>query len=301
MQHLLCLADLSSDEIWRILNQARELKAGGHKPILAGKSLAMIFEKPSLRTRVSFEMAMVQLGGHAIYLSPAEIGLGTRENVADVARVLSQYVDGIEARVFSYRVIEELARYASVPVINGLSDFNHPCQALGDVMTLWEKKGEVTGQTIAFVGDGNNVANSLMFIGGILGIHITVASPVGYEPHPAAVLLGRHLARQSGAQITITNDPVQAVATADVVYTDVWASMGQEAETEKRRGRFQSFQVNAALMAHARPDVLFMHCLPAHRGEEVTDGVIDSPNSVVFDQAGNRLHAQKAVLAILMG
>jgi ornithine carbamoyltransferase len=301
MQHLLCLAELSSDEIWQILNQAREFKVEGHKPILAGKSLAMIFEKPSLRTRVSFELAMVQLGGHALYLSPAEIGLGTRENVADVARVLSQYVDGIEARVFSYRVIEELARYASVPVINGLSDFNHPCQALGDILTLWEKRGEVAGQTIAFIGDGHNMANSLMFIGGILGIHVTVASPVGYEPHPAAVLLSRHLARQSGAQIRITNDAVQAVATADVVYTDVWTSMGQEAEAEQRRARFQSFQVNADLMAHARPDALFMHCLPAHRGEEVTDAVIDAPNSVVFDQAGNRLHAQKAVLAILMG
>ena len=301
MRHLLCLADLSGDEIWHILRQAHEFKAGGHRAVLAGKSLAMIFEKPSLRTRVSFEMAMVQLGGHAIYLSPAEIGLGTRENVADVARVLSQYVDGIEARVFSYRVVEELARYASVPVINGLSDFNHPCQALGDVMTLWEKKGEVKGQTIAFVGDGNNVANSLMFIGGILGIHVTVASPTGYEPHPAAVLLSRHLARQSGAQITITNDPVQAVASADVVYTDVWASMGQEAEAQQRQEHFQGFQVNAALMAHARPDVLFMHCLPAHRGEEVTNEVIESPNSVVFEQAANRLHAQKAVLAILMG
>jgi ornithine carbamoyltransferase len=305
MEHLICLADLSSDEIWHVLNTARALKAawqgGGNKPILAGRSLAMIFEKPSLRTRTSFEMAMVHLGGHALYLSPNEIGLGKRESVADVARVLSRYVDGIEARVFAHRTIEELAQYATVPVINGLSDFNHPCQALGDVLTLWEHKGEIAGQKLVFVGDGNNVAHSLMFIGGKLGMHVTVASPKGYEPHPAAVRLARVAAQESGAEIVICNDPVQAVKDADVVYTDVWASMGQEAETKERSERFQGFQVNAALMTHARSETLFMHCLPAHRGEEVTSEVVDSPNSVVFDQAENRLHAQKSVLAVLMG
>jgi ornithine carbamoyltransferase len=305
MKHLLCLADLSDQEIWHILNTARELKAewkaGGNKPILAGKALAMIFEKSSLRTRVSFEMAVVHLGGHAIYLSPNEIGLGKRESVADVARVLSGYVQGIEARVFAHRAVEQLAQYATVPVINGLSDFSHPCQALGDVLTWWEKRGEVKGQKLAFIGDGNNVANSLLFIGAKLGIDVTVASPKGYEPHPAVVRLAKEAADKCGAAVTILNDPVQAVQDADVVYTDVWTSMGQEAEAEERNAKFVGFQVNSALMAHAKPDTLFMHCLPAHRGEEVTDQVADSANSVIFDQAENRLHAQKAVLAILMG
>ncbi len=305
MEHLICLADLSSDEIWHILRTARDLKAerqaGGNKPILAGKSLAMIFQKPSLRTRTSFEMAMVHLGGHALYLSPNEIGLGQRENAADVARVLSRYVDGIEARVFAHRTIEQLAEYASVPVINGLSDLSHPCQALGDVLTVWEHKGEIAGQKLVFVGDGNNVANSLLFAGGKLGMHVTVASPPGYEPHSAVTRLALESAQASGAQLVVTNDPVKAVQGADIVYTDVWTSMGQEAETAERTVHFQGFQVNAELMAKARPDTLFMHCLPAHRGEEVTDEVIESPHSVVFDQAENRLHAQKAVLAILMG
>jgi ornithine carbamoyltransferase len=305
MNDLICLADPSPDQIWRILHRARELKAewkaGGNEPILAGKALAMVFEKPSLRTRVSFDVGMAQLGGHAVYLSPNEIGLGKRESIADVARVLSGYVQGIEARVYAHRNIEELATYASVPVINGLSDFCHPCQALGDVLTLWEVRGEVKGQKLAFIGDGNNMANSLLFIGGKLGIHTTVASPVGYEPHPAVVRLARVAAADSGAEIAIANDPVAAVREADVVYTDVWASMGQEAEREERSRRFVGFQVNAALMSHARPDALFMHCLPAHRGQEVTDEVMDAENSVVFPQAENRLHAQKGVLALLMG
>jgi len=305
MKHLLCLADWAADEIWYVLNTARDLKAewkrGGNKPILGGKSLAMIFEKPSLRTRVSFEMAMVHLGGHALYLSPQEIGLGKRESVADVARVLSGYVQGIQARVFSHRSVELLAQYASVPVINGLSDFCHPCQVLGDVLTLWEKRGQVEGQKLAFIGDGNNVANSLLFVGGKLGVHVVVASPKGYEPHPAVVRLAREAACKSGAAIAITNDPVQAVQDADVIYTDVWASMGQEAEAAERRERFAGFQVDSTLMDRARPDTMFMHCLPAHRGEEVTDAVADSTHSVIFDQAENRLHAQKAVLAVLMG
>ncbi len=304
MKHLVCLADLTSEEIWHILHTARDLKAawqaGGNEPIMAGKSLAMIFEKPSLRTRTSFEMAMVHLDGHALYLSPDEIGLGKRESVADVARVLSRYVDGIEARVFAHRTIEELAKYATVPVINGLSDWTHPCQALGDALTLWEHKGAIEGQRLAFIGDGNNVANSLLFLGGKLGLHVTIASPPGYEPSPAVIRLACEAARTSGAELAITNDPVAAVARADVVYTDVWTSMGQEAETAQREAVFSSYQVNATLMGHAPSGALFMHCLPAHRGDEVTDEVADAPYSIIFDQAENRLHAQKAVLAILM-
>ena len=305
MEHLLCLADLSSDEIWHILRTAAALKGewnkGGNKPLLAGKALAMIFEKPSLRTRVSFEMATVHLGGHPIYLAPGDIGLGKRESVPDVARVLSRYVQGIEARVFEQRTIELLAEYATVPVINGLSDFAHPCQALADLFTLWEKKGELKGLKLAFVGDGNNVANSLLFACARLGVDVAIASPPGYEPHPAVVRLAKHIAADSGATITVTNDPSAAVSGADVVYTDVWVSMGQEAETAERHKRFVGYQVNVELMAHAKPDALFMHCLPAHRGEEVTDQVADSPNSVIWDEAENRLHVQKAVLAILMG
>jgi ornithine carbamoyltransferase len=304
VKHLLSLADLSSEEIWHILHTARDLKAawkaGGNEPILAGKSLAMLFEKPSLRTRTSFEMAMVQLGGHALYLSPDEVGLGKRESAADVARVLSRYVDGIEARVHAHRIIEELAAYATVPVINGLSDWVHPCQALGDALTVWEEKGNIAGQRLAFVGDGNNVANSLLFLGGKLGLHVTVASPPGYEPHPAVLRLAREAAKASGAQLTVTNDPVAAVEHADVVYTDVWASMGQETEAAQRKVHFASYQVNADLMSHAPSGVRFMHCLPAHRGEEVTHDVADASYSVIFDQAENRLHAQKAVLAFTM-
>ena len=305
MKDLICLADLSPDDIWDILHRARDLKqewkAGGNKPILAGKSLAMIFEKPSLRTRVSFDVGMAQLGGHAVYLAPNEIGLGERESVADVARVLSGYVQGIEARVFAHRNVEQLALHASVPVINGLSDFCHPCQALGDVLTLWETRGQVKGQKLVFVGDGNNVAHSLLFIGAKLGIDTVIASPRGYEPHPAVVRLAREAAQESGAEIAIANDPLAAVREADVVYTDVWTSMGQEAERAERSKRFSGFQVDSALMACARPDALFMHCLPAHRGEEVTDQVMDADRSVVFLQAENRLHAQKGVLALLMG
>jgi ornithine carbamoyltransferase len=305
MKHLLCLADLSPDEIWRILHMARDLKkewkAGGNKPILAGKSLALIFEKPSLRTRVSFDVGMAQLGGHAVYLSPNEIGLGKRESVADVARVLSGYVQGIEARVFAHRNVQELALHASVPVINGLSDFSHPCQALGDVLTLWEMRGQVKGQKLAFVGDGHNMANSLLFVGAKLGIHTMVASPKGYEPHPAVVRLAREAAKDSQAEIAITNDPLTAVRDADVVYTDVWTSMGQEAERLEREQKFAAFQVDSALMTQARTDAIFMHCLPAHRGQEVTDEVVDAEYSVVFPQAENRLHAQKGILALVMG
>lgn len=304
MKHLLSIADLSSEEVWHILNLAKELKdewkRGGNKPLLAGKTLGMIFQKPSLRTRVSFEMAMRHLGGHAIYLSPNEIQLGKRESVADVARVLSRYVDAIMARVFAHSDVEELARYSRVPVINGLSDFNHPCQALSDLFTILEKRGELRGLKLAYVGDGNNVCNSLLFATTKVGMHISVASPKGYEPRPTVVEKARSFASESGSQVFITNDPVEAVKDAHVIYTDVWTSMGQEAEAEERAKVFPPYQVNSALVAKARPDVMVMHCLPAHRGQEITDEVADGPHSIIFDQAENRLHAQKAILAVLL-
>lgn len=304
MRHFLSLADYTPEEIRTLLKRAAELKAewkaGGNAPILAGKTLGMIFQKPSLRTRVSFEMAMVHLGGHAIYLSPQEIQLGKRESVADVARVLSRYVDAIMARVFAHRDIEELAAYSRVPVINGLSDYNHPCQALGDMLTIQEHLGRLEGVRLVFVGDGNNVANSLLLGGSKVGMHVTVVSPKGYEPHPAVVRLARDYGAVSGAEIRVLNDPVEAVADADVIYTDVWTSMGQEAEAEERRRRFVGYQVNRELLAHAKPEAIVMHCLPAHRGEEITDEVADGPQSVLFDEAENRLHAQKAVLAFLL-
>lgn len=305
MKHFLSIADVSTEQLWKLLNLARDLKAewqaGGNRPILKGQVLGMIFQKPSLRTRVSFEMAMVHLGGAAMYLSPSEIQLGKRESVADVSRVLSRYVQGIMARVFAHRDIEQLADYAGVPVINGLSDYSHPCQALADIFTAWEKFGDLQGRKLAFIGDGNNVANSLLFTCTRLGMHVTVASPTGYEPHPGVVRLARELAAQSGSRVQITNSPAEGVADADVVYTDVWASMGQEAEAEERKARFTGFQVNQALVARAKPGAIVMHCLPAHRGEEITDEVADGPQSALFDEAENRLHAQKAVLAMLLG
>jgi ornithine carbamoyltransferase len=305
MKHFLSIADLTTEEIWGLLYRARELKAGwkagGNEPILAGKVLGMIFQKPSLRTRVSFEMGMIHLGGSAMYLSPNEIQLGKRESVADVARVMSRYVQGIMARVFSHRDIEQLAEYADVPVINGLSDYNHPCQGLGDVLTMWERFGELEGRKLVFVGDGNNVANSLLFAGTKLGMHVTVVSPAGYEPHPGVVQLAQSFAAETGSRVEIDNAPADGVREADVIYTDVWASMGQEAEAEQRKARFVGFQVNEALVGQAKPEAIVMHCLPAHRGEEITDAVADGAQSALFDQAENRLHAQTAVLAELMG
>jgi len=304
MKHFLSITDLSADEIWQILNLAKELKEewqkGGNKPILKGKTLGMIFQKPSLRTRVSFEMGMIHLGGQALYLSPDEIKLGVRESVPDVARVLSRYVDGIMARVFAHRHIEELAAYSQAPVINGLSDYSHPCQALADIFTLWEKRGELKELKLAYVGDGNNVATSLLFAATKVGMDIALASPEGYELRDDVVTLGREFAAQSGSKVELGHDPAAAVRGADVIYTDVWTSMGQEEETEKRLKVFSPYQVNAALVAQARPDVIVMHCLPAHRGQEITDEVADGPHSVLFDQAENRLHAQKAILALLM-
>ena len=304
MKHFITISELSSAEVQHILDVARELKEewkkSGNRPILSGKTLAMVFQKPSLRTRVSFEMAMHQLGGYAFYLSPDEIGLGKRESVADVARVLSRYVDCIMARVFDYKHIEELARYSRVPVINGLSDYNHPCQAMADLLTVQEKKGSLRGLTLTFVGDGNNVATSLAFAAAQLGMNFAIATPPGYELPDPIVSKARELAKRTGSRIMTTHDPNEAVRGADVIYTDVWTSMGQEKEKEERLRVFPPYQVNAALVALAKPDVIVEHCLPAHRGEEITDEVADGPHSVLFDQAENRMHAQKAVLAILL-
>lgn len=301
-RHLVSLADWSSAEIWEVLELAahlkREHRAGiAHDHILRGKSLAMIFQKPSLRTRVSFEVGMYQLGGQALYLGPEDIKLGQRETVEDVALNLSRYVDGIMARVFGHEVVEELARFATVPVINGLSDLLHPCQALADVLTIWEKKRGLEGIVLAFIGDGNNVANSLIEASGKLGMNFRIACPEGHEPNERIV----EEAKASGARVEILNDPREAVSQADVVYTDVWASMGQEAEAEARRRRFQGFTVDVDLLKLAKPDSLVMHCLPAHYGEEITYVAARSKNSVIFDQAENRLHAEKAALAILLG
>lgn len=299
------LADFSSKQLWDYLNLARDLKVewqgGGNRPVLQGKVLGMIFQKPSLRTRVSFEMGMKHLGGDALYLSPQEIGLGGRESVADVARVLSRYVDGIMARVFAHDHVVQLAQYSRVPVINGLSDFTHPCQGLTDLFTVWEKLGRLSGVKLTYVGDGNNVATSLMFAGAKLGVHVTVGSPKGYEPKPEVVERAREAAADTGGSITVVNDVMEAVADADVIYTDVWASMGQEAEQARRAEALQAYQVNAALVAAAKPSVIVMHCLPAHRGHEITDEVADGAHSVLFDQAENRMHAQKAILVDLLG
>lgn len=304
MKDFISVADLSVEEIWRILNRARELKdewrAGGNVPILKGKVLGMIFQKPSLRTRVSFDVAMLHLGGHALYLSPDEIGLGKRESIADVARVLSRYVDGIMARVFDHDHVLELARYSRVPVINGLSDYNHPCQGMADVLTIWEKKGDLKGLKLVYVGDGNNVAVSLLLAAAKLGMHFVIGNPPGYDLPPKALELGRQIAQESGSQVMTTHDPVEAVTGADVVYTDTWTSMGQESESAQRVAVFPPYQVNSVLLARAQPDAIVMHCLPAHRGQEITDEVADGPQSALFDQAENRLHAQKGILATLM-
>ena len=304
MKDLISIADLSSAEIGKLLNRAKELKdewrAGGNEPILKGKVLGMIFQKPSLRTRVSFDVAMLHLGGHALYLSPNEIGLGGRESVPDVARVLSRYVDGIMARVFAHDHILQLAKHSRVPVINGLSDYSHPCQGITDIFTIWEKLGNLKGLKLAYVGDGDNVAVSLLFAATKLGMHFTIGNPPGYDLPADALAQGRQFAQETGSQVVTTHDPRQAVTDADIVYTDTWTSMGQEAEQAKRAAVFPPYQVNSSLLAHARPGAIVMHCLPAHRGQEITDQVADGPQSVLFDQAENRLHAQKGILAVLM-
>ncbi|MHB1133976.1 MAG: ornithine carbamoyltransferase [Chloroflexota bacterium] len=302
---LLSIGELAPEDLTLILSTALRLKddwqRGRRERPLEGKSLAMLFQKPSLRTRVSFEMAMWQLGGRALYLSPQEVQMGQRESTADVARVLSRYIDAIMARVYSHSDLEELAKWASVPVVNGLSDFSHPCQALADMLTIQERKGELAGLKLAYVGDGdNNVAHSLLAASASLGMHMAVASPIEYGPSEDYLALVEQSAVRSGSRITVHVDPRDAVAGADVVYTDVWTSMGYEEETERRHTFFKPYQVNSSLLAAAKPEALVMHDLPAHRGEEITDEVIDGPQSVVFDQAENRLHAQKAVLYLIM-
>ncbi len=294
--------DLSPATMGHLLEVALKVKASPEKyeDALVNHTMAMIFEKPSLRTRVSFEAGMTQLGGHAIYLGPNDISLGKRESVPDIARTLDRMVDLIMARTFSHGSILQLAQFADIPVINGLSDLLHPCQAVADFQTILEKKGELKGLTLAFVGDGNNVAHSLMFAGAKTGVNVRILCPEGFDPKPEMLALARDDARETGATMTVTHDLKEGVSGADVIYTDVWASMGQEAEAEKRKAIFRPYQVNAALMAMAKEDAIFMHCLPAHRGEEVTDEVIESWQSVVFDEAENRLHAQKAIILSLM-
>ena len=293
----LSVADLTIAEAEPLIKKALKMKQKASPPLLAGKVVALLFEKPSLRTRVSFEVAIHQLGGYCLYLSPAEVGLGKREPVSDVARVLCRYVDGIIARTFSHQTLITLAQYSSVPVINALSDLEHPCQALADILTIYEKKGKLRGLDLAYVGDGNNVANSLLLAAAITGINVKIASPAGYEVDQQIVHKAREFAAQTGSQITMTSDPAQAVKDADVVYTDVWTSMGQEAEAEQRRLAFARYQVKPELLSLAKQDVIFLHPLPAHHGEEVAAGLLDHTSSVVFDQAENRLHLQRALLA----
>lgn len=298
------LVDYTSEEIRYLIDLAIDLKkkqkAGETYQPLKGKTLGMIFEKSSTRTRVSFEVGMFQLGGHALFLSKNDIQLGRGETVWDTAQTMSRYLDGIMIRTFAHRTVIELARGATVPVINGLTDFSHPCQALADYQTILEKKGRLEGLKVAFIGDGNNMVHSLMMGASKLGIHFAVATPKGYEPDNEVIQLSTEAAKQNGSTIYVGYDVKEAIADADVVYTDVWASMGQEAEQREREIAFANYQVNEEIVRYAKKDYLFMHCLPAHRGEEVTEGVIDGPNSIIFDQAENRLHAQKAIMAAIM-
>ena len=298
---LLSISALSSEDIHLLISDAVDMKAKGWLSLLDGKILALLFEKPSLRTRVSFEVAMRQLGGQAIYLSPAEVGLGERESVPDVARVLSRYVDVIAARTFSHQTLEVLASHSSVPVINALSDLEHPCQALADLFTIYEKKGALSDLTLAFIGDGNNVAHSLLLAASLTGMNFRIASPADYRVQDRILHLAQDYAIDSGAEVFCTEEPHLAVSGADVVYTDVWASMGQEAEADKRRQAFAGYQVNSELLSLAKEDAIFMHDLPAHHGEEVAEGILDSPQSVVFDQAENKMHLLKALLAEILG
>ncbi|MBE0480323.1 MAG: ornithine carbamoyltransferase [Dehalococcoidia bacterium] len=296
---LLSICDLSAERARDLFTAAIQMKRAGLSSSLKGKSLALLFEKPSLRTRVSFDVAMHQLGGHCLYLSPAEIGLGTRESIPDVGRTLSRYVDVLAARTFAHATVEALAEHCSVPVINALSDHEHPCQALADLLTMYEHKARLEGLDLAYIGDGNNVANSLLLACMLLGVNFRAASPPAYAVPDDIRERGKAISR--GARITIVDRPEEAVEGADVVYTDVWTSMGQEDEAEKRRAAFRSYQVTPALLSKAARDVIFMHPLPAHRGEEVEETVVDSSCSVVFDQAENRLHIQKAILLKALG
>jgi ornithine carbamoyltransferase len=304
MNNFLDISDHSPDELESLLGLALELKkqhkSGGNPPLLAGKALAMVFQKPSLRTRVSFEMAMQHLGGHALYLSPFEIGLGQRESIADVARVLAGYVDIIMARVFDHAHVVGLAEWAGVPVINGLSDASHPCQAMADALTIWEEFGGLRGLKISYIGDGNNVAASLLQVSAALGAHFAIAHPEGYGLPDEMVDAAAQTAKETGGRIDIVQSARIAAENADVLYTDTWTSMGQEEEAEVRRKVFPPFQINAGLLSIAKPGAIVLHCLPAHRGEEITDEVADGPQSRLFPQAENRLHAQKAILVKIL-
>lgn len=301
---LISIHDLSTEEVWQILKTAEFLKTiqktGEFYQPLKGKTLGMIFTKASTRTRVAFEVAIWQLGGHGLFLNAQDLQLRRGETIADTARVLSRYLDAIMIRTFDHNDVLELARHATIPVINGLTDLLHPTQALADIFTIYEKKGHLEGIKLAYVGDGNNVAHSLMFAGAKTGMQVVVATPPGYEPKAEIVELAREDAKKTGASIELMTDPYAAVRGADVVYTDVWASMGQEAEHDRRVKDLAGYQVNTRLMEAAGPGALFMHCLPAHRGEEVTDEVADGPQSVIFDEAENRLHVHKAILALVM-
>ncbi len=301
-RHFLDLLEISPAEARRLIDQSIEIKrneqAGRRPPILSGRNLGLLFEKPSLRTRVSFEAAIARLGGNAIFLNGKDVGLGVRESVVDFARVLSQYVDVLAARTFSHATVEELARAATIPVINALSDASHPCQAMADFMTIEELRGPLSGKKLVFVGDGNNVARSLAVAAALLGVHFVLAAPPGYVFPPNFQM--RFAARFPAVSLVVEHDPQKAVKGADVVYTDVWASMGQEHEAEARRGVFAAYQVNHELMAQAKADAIFLHCLPAHRGEEVTSDVLDGPRSQVIPQAANRLHFQMALLVWLL-
>jgi ornithine carbamoyltransferase len=298
----LSLRDFTPAQAGHLLDLAADIKAHPKQfaEALEGQTLALIFEKPSLRTRVSFDVGIQQLGGFSVYLSPAEINLGKRESIHDVAKNLERMVQGIMIRTFAHQIVVDMAEHASVPVINGLTDYSHPCQAMADFLTIREVKGRTEGVKLTYVGDGNNVAHSLMFAGALLGAHVSIVTPPGFEPKADATAWATRHAAQTGGSCAITNDPIEGVRGADVFYTDVWASMGQEAEAEARRKLFMPYQVNEAMFDRAASDAVFMHCLPAHRGEEVSAGVIDSSRSVVFQEAENRLHAQKAIMLELM-
>ncbi len=296
---LLAIHDLTKNELEYLLQRALALKSGAdaHQCLLIGKSIGLFFEKPSTRTRVSFEVGIYQLGGQSLYLNPKEIQLGRGETVADTARVLSRYLTAVILRTYSHSSIEEFASFATVPVVNGLSDLHHPCQALADLMTIIERKGTLKGIRLAYIGDGNNVANSLIEASALMGIDMVIACPECCAPHPGILEMARSCAHGT---VTIVRDPAKAVANADVVYTDVWVSMGQEKEAENKEAQFADYQINSALLSHAKKDVVVLHCLPAHRGREITDAVMDGPQSAVFDQAENRLHTEKALLEFLI-
>ncbi|MDF2523690.1 MAG: argF [Clostridiales bacterium] len=305
MEHLISIHDMTGEEVEQVLSLSvklkKQLKDGIPHPLLKGKTLGMIFSKSSTRTRVSFEVGMYQLGGYALFLNSNDIQLGRGEPINDTAQVLSRYIDGIMIRTFKHSDVEDLAKYGSIPVINGLTDLMHPCQILADLLTVYEYKGTLKGLKMAYVGDGNNVANSLLHGCAKVGMDISVASPKGFECDTQIVEEAKADAKNTGSKVILTQDPIEAIKDADVVYTDTWVSMGQETEKEQRVKTFMPYQVNQELMSKAKQDAIFLHCLPAYRGYEVTEDIIDGPQSAIFDEAENRLHAQKAVMAILMG